>query len=446
MGNLKKNKFEKINLPFRFVRLFQGGINLLRMSIDHCSTIKRAFFASILFLTYFLSISTYAQNADSLAADPEVISQGESLFKANCSACHRMHEQLVGPPLANISERRPLDWINAFIRNSQQVIQSGDQYAVDLFNEYNQTVMTPFDFSDEELNSILAYIKSESEKGPEVAQAADTTAEGAPAGDAATVPDTYITAILIGLVVILVIMLVILIMIIQLVRRYVTQKEDLEEADREVVEGGISLVQVLRSKATLGIVVFIFTAIVLKAIIDGLYDIGIQQGYAPVQPIAFSHQIHAGDFEIDCQYCHTGVEKSKNANIPSPNICMNCHSSILTESPEVQKIYKAVEENQPIEWVRVHNLPDLAYFNHAQHFNVGDIECETCHGPVQEMDVVRQHSLLTMGWCVDCHRTQEVNSRDNEYYDKLLEYHNEKTTDPMTVEDIGGLECNRCHY
>jgi hypothetical protein len=129
---------------------------------------------------------------------------------------------------------------------------------------------------------------------------------------------------------------------------------------------------------------------------------------------------------------------------------MNCHNQIRqgtnTGDVEIGKLVKAYEENKPIEWVRIHNLPDLAYFNHSQHVNVGGIECQTCHGPVETMDVVRQHSLLTMGWCIDCHRKTDVNTRGNAYYDKLIEIHRQNNTTPMKVEDIGGLECSKCHY
>jgi hypothetical protein len=197
---------------------------------------------------------------------------------------------------------------------------------------------------------------------------------------------------------------------------------------------------------------FVFTAIVLKTVIDGLFNVGVHQGYAPTQPIAFSHKVHAGDFQIDCNYCHTGVRESKYANIPSVNICMNCHSSIVkitgaTElSNEIQKLYDAKLNNTPIEWIRVHNLPDLAYFNHAQHYEVGNVECETCHGLIEEMEVVKQQENLTMGWCIDCHKTTELNTKGNGYYDKLVELHSETSKNPMVVEDIGGLECAKCHY
>jgi hypothetical protein len=201
---------------------------------------------------------------------------------------------------------------------------------------------------------------------------------------------------------------------------------------------------------------FIVASLGFKAVINGLYSIGIQQGYAPKQPIAFSHKIHAGDNQIDCKYCHTGVIKSKSATIPSINICMNCHRAVKTESPQIQKLWAAADwqpetnsygpNQRPIEWVRIHNLPDLAYFNHSQHVVVGGIECQTCHGPIETMDVVRQYSLLTMGWCIDCHRKTDLNTKGNAYYDNLVELHDKVSKEPMKVEDNGGLECAKCHY
>ena len=223
------------------------------------------------------------------------------------------------------------------------------------------------------------------------------------------------------------------------------------EEEREIVHSPITTGSVLRSKGFIFVVVFIVAALGFKAVINGLYSVGIQQGYAPKQPIAFSHKIHAGDNEIDCNYCHTGALNSKNANIPSLNICMNCHNQIksgaVTGEAEIAKLVNAYNNNEPIEWVRIHNLPDHAYFNHSQHVNVAGLECQTCHGPIEEMDVVRQHSLLTMGWCIDCHRKTDVNTKGNAYYDKLIELHSSQNGKaPFKVEDIGGLECSKCHY
>ena len=169
--------------------------------------------------------------------------------------------------------------------------------------------------------------------------------------------------------------------------------------------------------------------------------VGHSQGYAPEQPIWFSHKIHAGQFEIDCQYCHSGASKGKNAWIPAVSVCMNCHKGIqegaVTGTKEIAKIYAAYDNNVPIEWVRVHNLPDLSYFNHQQHVVAGKVECQECHGPVQEMDVLYQYNTLSMGWCINCHRTKEV---QKDLYKAL------GREEVVTVADQGGTECARCHY
>jgi Cytochrome c7 and related cytochrome c/Class III cytochrome C family len=245
----------------------------------------------------------------------------------------------------------------------------------------------------------------------------------------------------------LVIVLAVLALLGSVLAKYL-QKDNtkLSEEDEEVLGQKVKWGSVFQSSAFIGIVSFVFLALVLKAATEGMLGIGVQQGYAPTQPIPFSHKLHAGQYEIDCKYCHTGVEKGKSANIPSANICMNCHNAIKTTSPNMQMIYAAIEKDEPIQWVRVHNLPDLAYFNHQQHVKVAGLACENCHGEIKEMEVVQQASLLTMGWCIDCHRKTDVNAKGNAYYDNLVELHNKSSKEPMKVEDIGGLECSKCHY
>lgn len=398
---------------------------------------------SALVLLITLSFSTSAQE---ISKDPAAISAGEAIFNGNCKSCHRVKTKLIGPALAGVENRVPsIDWLKAWIRNSAKVIASGDEYANKIYNEYAKAAMLSYpNYSDEQIMSILAYVKAEAEKPDAVATTATTG--GGQAGEAG-VPSTYINAILIGMIIILVLLLTILALIINALKRYLDQKP-LTSEEKEVVNSPYTLGSIMSSTGFIFIVVFVVAGVSFKTVIDGLYSIGIQQGYQPKQPIAFSHKIHAGTYEINCKYCHTGVMKNKSANIPSPNICMNCHSQIKvgtnTGEAEIAKIYAAVENNKPIEWVRVHNLPDLAYFNHAQHVNVGGIECQTCHGPIQEMDVVKQYSLLTMGWCIDCHRKTDINTKGNAYYDKLIELHDAKK--PMKVEDNGGLECAKCHY
>ncbi len=398
-------------------------------------------FASALLLTV-----SFFSSAQEISTDPAAISAVEAIFNGNCKSCHRVKTKLIGPALAGVEKRTPsIDWIKSWIRNSAKVIASGDEYANKIYNEYNKSAMLAFpSYSDEQIMSILAYVKAEAEKPDAVATTA--TPSGGQSNEGG-VPSAYMNAILIGMVIILLLLLSILALIINALKKYLDQKS-LSVEDKEVVNSPYSIGSIVRSTGFIFLVVFIVAGISFKTAIDGLYSIGIQRGYQPKQPIAFSHKIHAGTYEINCKYCHTGVMKNKSANIPSPNICMNCHSQIKvgtnTGETEIAKIYAAIENNKPIEWVRIHNLPDLAYFNHAQHVNVGGIECQTCHGPIQEMDVVKQYSLLTMGWCIDCHRKTDINSKGNAYYDKLLELHNSKK--PMKVEDNGGLECAKCHY
>lgn len=402
---------------------------------------------------FLLSFSLQAQD---IPTDPAIISAGEALFNGNCKTCHRVKQKLIGPALAGVETRVPsIQWIYDWVRNPAKVIASGDEYANKIYAEYNKSQMTAFsNYKDEQILSILAYIKAEASK---VEVAATPAAGTGTAGGGSSVPSSYIDTILIGMVVILVLLVIILFLIVNALRRFLNQR-DLSEEDREQVNSPITLGSITRSPGFVFLVVFVVGVIAFKSVIDGLYSIGVQKEYQPKQPIAFSHKIHAGQYEIECKYCHTGAMKGKQANIPSPNICMNCHTQIkegtTTGKGEIAKIYAAIGFDpdtqlytgvtKPIEWVRIHNLPDLAYFNHAQHVNVGGIACQTCHGPVEQMDVVKQYSLLTMGWCIDCHRKTDVNTKGNAYYDKLLELHNSKTA--MKVEDIGGLECVKCHY
>lgn len=195
----------------------------------------------------------------------------------------------------------------------------------------------------------------------------------------------------------------------------------------------------------------------------GMEEVGVQQGYSPTQPINFPHTTHAGEYQIDCQYCHYGVEKGKQAVVPSVNICMNCHVHVTASekyngnvSPEIQKIYTAIDYNyetgeygdnpQPVKWVRIHNLPDLAYFNHSQHVVAGKQECQTCHGEIQEMEKVAQYATLQMGWCIDCHRNTNLSIDNNAYYADLVEKIKSEGKDHITVAQNGGLECAKCHY
>jgi mono/diheme cytochrome c family protein len=418
-----------------------------------------AFSLAILFSTPAI----FAQDAsDEISTDAAVIAAGEALFTANCKQCHQVHKKVIGPALAGVTERREVSWLLPWIKNSQKVIASGDEYAVALYEEYGKAQMQSFTLSDSEILSILAYVKNETANPPVEEQAVAVSGADGNTGGGAQADSGYLTAVMVVLVVVLVLILIVLGLIVSVLTKYLKEQKELDTADSEVVNQQIDMMAFFKSNAFLGMVVFIFTALVLKTVIDGAFTIGVQQGYQPTQPIAFSHQLHAGQYEIDCNYCHTGVRKGRSANIPSPNICMNCHTVIKNVggqpgvSSEISKIYAAIDydpetneygtDTRPIEWVRIHNLPDLAYFNHSQHVAVAGLECQTCHGEIQEMEVVYQYANLTMGWCINCHRETDVNTRGNAYYDNLVKLHGETSREPMKVEDIGGLECSKCHY
>jgi mono/diheme cytochrome c family protein len=387
--------------------------------------------------------------------DAAAIAAGDALFKNNCAQCHAVNEQVVGPALAGISKRRPISWIIPWVKNSSKVVASGDEYAVALFNKFQKQQMPSFALSDKEITSIVAYVTSEEGKTGNVAGGGPTAANAGkadgPAADGAGAgaegAGKYVDILLIVLVVVLIVLVVTLVIIANLMKDVLRGRKDLEGRDVELLEQRFDYEKLYKSTALRGIVGTVVALVLLYSGLQSVMAVGLTQGYQPTQPIAFSHKLHAGENQINCSYCHTSVYKAKSANIPSANICMNCHSQIKTESPEIKKIYRAIERKQPIQWVRVHNLPDLAYFNHSQHTQVGGLQCQTCHGPIQNMEVVYQYSALTMGWCINCHRENPINTKGNAYYDNLVKLHDKANNGvPFTVSSNGGTECSKCHY
>ena len=384
--------------------------------------------------------------------DAAAIQAGDALFKANCTQCHAINEQVVGPALGGISKRRPITWIIPWIKNSSKVVASGDEYAVALYNKFQKQQMPSFGLSDKEIISIVAYITSEEGKSANVAAQGVTvqnvgSTDGKTAGADTGGSSKAVDILLIALVVVLIVMVITLIIIGNLMKDVLRGRKDLDGRDTEVLEQRFDWGKFYRSSVLRGIVGTVFALVLLYEGVQSVMAVGLNQGYQPTQPIAFSHKLHAGQHQINCVYCHTSVYKGKSANIPSANICMNCHSQIKTESAEIKKIYRAIERKQPVQWVRVHNLPDLAYFNHSQHTQVGGLQCQTCHGPIQNMEVVYQYSALTMGWCINCHRESPLNTKGNAYYDKLVKLHDTKNASaPFTVSSNGGTECSKCHY
>ena len=380
---------------------------------------------------------------------------GEGLYKVNCASCHKIHEKLVGPALAGVQDKYEREWLYTWIRNSQAMIKSGDERAVAIYNEYNQSVMTAFPtLQPADIDNILAYIQVETEKGPPVDVAATTAVGGATEN---SFGPTGIFLLLLTLVLIAVAFL--LAKVLSNLNNVKLEKAGLPT--KEPFSMG-SILQNRAFKTAAGLAVF---SLLAYTTYDNASSLGRQEGYQPAQPIKFSHKLHAGQYGVDCQYCHSGAAKGKSAVIPSANVCMNCHKQIQ-EGPvygkkEIAKIYAAIGfdpktkkyiegyEQKPIEWVRIHNLPDHVYFNHAQHVTAGGIECQKCHGEIQEMEVVGQHSSLGMGWCIDCHRETNVKFASNDYYSIYEKYHEEIKNgerSQVTVEDIGGTECQKCHY
>lgn len=383
----------------------------------------------------------------SFAQDVEL---GEGLFSSNCASCHYLgpeSKKLVGPGLNDhIFEEYTTEWLYSWIKNSSELIASGDEQAVAVFEQYNKSVMTAFPyFTNDDIDNILAYIKA----GP--AEIEEVVVESSEEVSSKSNPSTILIIVLGALVLFALV----------LARIKNVLKEVKGDPTASLFESAI--IWLKATPIVIALVVFYFVLSALGTAWDGLLTVGVQQGYQPEQPIAFSHKLHAGENGVDCNYCHSGARHSKSAGVPSANVCMNCHTYINEGkseegTKEISKIYAAIGfdpetrsyiegyEQQPIEWIRIHNLPDLAYFNHSQHVNVAGVECQECHGPIQEMEVVEQYSPLTMGWCIDCHRETKVDTTNNYYHDLndnwIEKYHGED----ITAEKIGGLECGKCHY
>ncbi|WP_262245368.1 cytochrome c3 family protein [Parapedobacter soli] len=397
--------------------------------------------------------------------------EGETLFKANCSTCHKVFGKFLGPELAGVNERREEDWLLKWIHNAPSMVAAGDPIALELDAQFPTSMMTAFpQLSETQIKSILLYVKSEEDK--KAAADAGGGAAGGGSGAVAAASGDASNFMILGLVAVIILAFAVILVLNKVIRtleRVIDNNKELIPAEGEDEEGPRKdylgkLKKLAKNKK------LVFFAVLMVAIFLGsagwktMWNVGVHQGYKPVQPIKFSHQLHAGVNQIECQYCHGGAYKSKNASIPSANVCMNCHKAITASdkyggelSPEIAKIYRALDydpetmeygpDQRPIEWIRIHNLPDFAYFNHSQHVVVAGVECQTCHGPIETMAEVYQYSPLTMKWCIDCHKETEVNHEGNAYYDQLIAAHEQlKKGEKVTAAVLGGLECGKCHY
>lgn len=427
---------------------------------------------SLLLLALLLTFSTttYAQK-DMAAATTETApaagdgdaAAGKTLFNANCAACHKLYKKGVGPALFGVGDKYDKEWLYKWVRNSQEFIKSGDPQAIAIFEANNQSVMTAFPaLSDTDIDNIIAYTYTPKPE-PTVA-VTDTTGGGG--GDGSGPTNNIILAALALIFLLLVVMLV-------LVNKTLRRIAEANGVEYEVSEKRPPIWKAFVQNQFLVFVTSIFLLLASGYFAYGwMMQVGVDQGYAPVQPLHFSHKIHGGDNLIDCNYCHSSARKSKHSGIPSLNVCMNCHKMISEYNGvedvekgytkefytnEIKKLYEAVGwdentqsytgEEKPVKWVRIHNLPDFAYFNHSQHVTVAGIACQTCHGPVEEMEIMSQFSPLTMGWCITCHRDTNVDLKGNEYYKKIHDELSKKYgVDQLTIAEMGGLECGKCHY
>lgn len=381
---------------------------------------------------------------------------GEKLFKQNCAVCHSTGKnKIVGPGLDGVIKRVPSEaWMAKWIRSSADVLASGDAYAKKVFAENSNIPMMQFPaLKDEEIKAIIAYIKA---PPVEIVAAPVASVTGK-----TKKPAINPLAILFGIIAILIIVIAILRKLQYSIKNLQNKNEGLSpETKNSAWQDFFNWMN--NHKRTVALFTIFIVLGVLQASWDSLKGIGIYTGYQPSQPIAFSHKIHAGDNAINCVYCHSGAEKSKTAGIPTINICMNCHKGIskgpLTGTKEIAKIYEAAgwdpnkgeynKPQKPVQWVKVHALPDFVFFSHQQHVVVGKQACANCHGDLKTMTVAKQVQPLTMGWCIDCHKKTEVpGMKDNPYYESLHKKLAEKYKgQPITVDKMGGIECAKCHY
>ena len=431
--------------------------------------------------------------------------KGKEIFEKNCAICHKLtEEKLVGPGLKDITKRRDKAWLKKFIPASQDMVKAGDKVAVQVFNENMKIPMPDHKFlSSDDLDQLITYIETykpaEAVKvSVDIAKKDGFWRDEIVRGErlfSGVIPfekGTTLNCISCHAVVATDTL------------NFNPSAVDLAKAWQE--PNGTNLYQVLREPTSAKmtevhkglqlsdkeiydmstfparLLLFLFMGLLMAlaladliwfkkvkyrivhvlVIIAGLgihgtlviqegINLGRTKDYMPDQPIKFSHKVHAGQNKIQCQYCHSIASYSKSAGIPSASLCMNCHKVVIAGSRsgkfEIKKIYRAIESGKPIEWVRVHKLPDHAFFSHAQHVAAGKVECQTCHGPVETMDLIKQVSDLSMGWCVNCHRSTGIQATTNKYYESFKALHDEaKAGKKITAERLGGIDCAKCHY
>lgn len=412
-----------------------------------------------LILTFF--VFTNINNVS--AAD---IPAGKALFMSKCASCHQVLKPGTGPALAGLEERHVWADHNELLKwiNNPAAFMAKDKYTQDLKAQYG-SMMTAFaDITLVDVDNIVSYIND--------AAVAKAPPPGDPNGGGA--PKSNSNAIIFG--VISLILAIIALILMQVNSNLKKMSDDAEGISRP------EPVPVYKNKVYITMFALLFFAIAGYFFSNAAIGLGRQTNYEPVQPIFYSHKVHAGINQISCLYCHGNAWESKHAAIPSVNVCMNCHKAVTeyTKGPtlydkegneingtaEIAKLYKYAgfdpakpndwdpSKAKPIEWIKIHNLPDHVYFNHSQHIRAGNVQCQSCHGEITAMDEVKQVSELSMGWCINCHRETKVDfnytdSTGNKFYSIYEKFHNDiknHKMDSVRVEHIGGLECQKCHY
>lgn len=415
---------------------------------------------TLIFLSFFV-FSIVQVSAQDVAA-------GKTLFMGKCASCHNPLKDGTGPKLGGVLSNDyyggDIKKVANWVRNVNKLISTEARY-VALKAQYGGSIMTQYpELKDEEVASIFAYVEDV------VKQANNPVAQAAAGGES----KGNSNAVIFG--VISLILGIIALILMQVNSNLKKMSDDTEGIMRP------EPVAFYRNKAYIAMVAIVFFVIGGYYVSKGAIGLGRQKDYQPVQPIYYSHKVHAGLNQINCQYCHSAAMESKHATIPSVNVCMNCHKAInvyekgpklydeegneINGTAEIEKLYKYAgfdpqnaakwdpTKAKPIEWVKIHNLPDHVYFNHSQHTKAGGVQCQSCHGEITAMDEVKQVSELSMGWCVNCHRETKVNfnyndSTGNKFYSIYEKFHNDiknHKMDSVRVSDIGGLECQKCHY
>jgi len=413
----------------------------------------------VFFLSSFLFFSVTISNAQDAAA-------GKTIFMSKCASCHNVLKKGTGPALAGLEERHKwadhkelLAWIN-----NPAAYMAKDSYTQGLKAEYG-SMMTAFaDVTLQDVDNIVAYVNEAAKPAPAPA-----------AGSGEAVEEGGGNSVFFGIISLLLgVIALILMQVNSNLRKLSDQAEGVKTPE------GIPFWRNKTYITLISIGLFVFGGYMVA---KGAIGLGRQKDYQPVQPIYYSHKVHAGINQINCLYCHGSAEQSKHAAIPSVNTCMNCHKAIqayekgpkifdedgneIDGTAEIQKLYEyaGFDPDQPnkwdpsmikkpIEWVKIHNLPDHVYFSHAQHVTAGKVQCQSCHGAINEMGEVKQVADLSMGWCINCHRESNVqfnydSTKGNKFYSIYEKFHNDLKAgkmDSIKVKDIGGLECQKCHY